>query len=48
MQNHGLKKKDLHREREVIGFYLTDHPLRKYEVEYKSFATIHLGETEEN
>jgi DNA polymerase III subunit alpha len=37
----------LSREREVLGFYLTDHPLRKYELEYKSFSTIHLGETEE-
>ncbi|MDP3149481.1 MAG: DNA polymerase III subunit alpha [Ignavibacteria bacterium] len=37
----------LAREREVIGFYVTGHPLRKYEVEYNSFATIRLGETEE-
>lgn len=37
----------LAREREVIGFYVTGHPLRKYEVEYYSFATIRLGETEE-
>ena len=34
-------------EREVTGFYVTGHPLSKYEIEYKSFATIHLGETEE-
>ncbi|MGE5400882.1 MAG: DNA polymerase III subunit alpha [Ignavibacteriales bacterium] len=40
------KKVELSKEREVLGFYLTDHPLRKYELEYKSFATIHLGETE--
>ncbi len=37
----------LAREREVIGFYVTGHPLRKYELEYKSFASIHIGETEE-
>jgi len=37
----------LAKEREVTGVYVTGHPLTKYEVEYKSFATIHLGETEE-
>lgn len=37
----------LSREREVIGFYVTGHPLRKFEIEYKSFATLHIGETEE-
>ena len=40
-------KDSLAKEREVTGFYVTDHPLRKYDIEYKSFATIHLGETEE-
>jgi DNA polymerase-3 subunit alpha len=40
-------KDTLAREREVTGFYVTDHPLRKFDIEYKSFATIHLGETEE-
>jgi DNA polymerase III subunit alpha len=39
-------KDRLAKEREVLGFYLTDHPLRKYEIEYRSFATVHLGETE--
>ena len=39
-------KDRLAKEREVLGFYLTNHPLRKYEVEYRSFATVHLGETE--
>ena len=39
-------KEKLAREREVLGFYLTDHPLRKYDTEYKSFATVHLGEPE--
>ena len=41
------EKEFLSQERKVIGFYLTDHPLRKYELEFKSFATIHLGETED-
>ncbi len=36
----------LAREREVIGFYVTGHPLRPYEIDYLSFSTIHLGETE--
>lgn len=40
-------KENLAKEREVIGFYVTDHPLKKYELEYRSFANIHLGETEE-
>ncbi len=36
----------LAKEREVLGFYLSDHPLRKYEIEYNSFALVHLGEPE--
>ncbi len=40
-------KYKLAKEREVIGFYVSEHPLRKFELEYKSFATIRLGETEE-
>ena len=32
----------------MVGFYVTGHPLRKYEVEYKSFANFHIGEVEEN
>lgn len=40
-------KYQLSKEREVLGFYLTDHPLRKFEVEYNSFATVRLGESEE-
>ena len=39
-------KERLAKEREVLGFYVTDHPLRKYELEYKSFASIQLGDTE--
>ncbi|MGB8317511.1 MAG: OB-fold nucleic acid binding domain-containing protein, partial [Ignavibacteriaceae bacterium] len=40
------QKEQLAKEREVVGFYISEHPLRKYEVEYKSFATIHFGEAE--
>ena len=47
MWNDGHPRDTLAREREVTGFYVTGHPLRKYDIEYKSFATIHLGETEE-
>ncbi len=36
----------LSKEREVLGFYLTNHPLSKYSGEYDSFATVHLGEQE--
>ncbi len=41
------KEIELEKEREVLGFYLSDHPLRKYEREYYAFSTIHLGETDE-
>jgi DNA polymerase-3 subunit alpha len=40
------QKERLAREREVIGFYVTGHPLSNYELEYNSFATIKLGEAE--
>jgi DNA polymerase III subunit alpha len=40
------QKEILAKERAVLGFYLSDHPLRKYEIEYRSLATVHLGETE--
>ncbi len=39
-------KERLAKEREVLGFYLTGHPLAKYAGEYDSFATVHLGEPE--
>ena len=39
-------KEKLTRERQALGFYLSDHPLRKFEIEYNSFATVHLGEQE--
>lgn len=37
----------LRREREMLGFYLTGHPLRKYELEASSFSSIRLGEAGE-
>lgn len=39
-------KTKLSEERKVLGFYLSDHPLRKFENEYRSFADVHLGEPE--
>lgn len=36
----------LSRERKIIGFYISDHPLRKFDIEYRSFSKTHLGETE--
>ncbi len=38
----------LAKEREVVGFYVTGHPMHKYELEYRSFANIHLGEIDED
>ncbi len=38
---------NLARERQVVGFYVSDHPLRKYELEYKFLTKIRFGETEE-
>jgi DNA polymerase-3 subunit alpha len=38
----------LAKEREVIGVYITNHPLRKYELEYRSFTDIHFGEISED
>ncbi len=42
------EKERLAKEREVVGFYITGHPLTKYEVEYKSFANFHIGEVRES
>ncbi|MCB0729833.1 MAG: DNA polymerase III subunit alpha, partial [Ignavibacteriae bacterium] len=39
-------KDQLAKEREALGFYLSDHPLRKFEAEYNSFSTIKLGDPE--
>ncbi len=37
-------KDQLAKERETLGFYLSDHPLRKFEAEYNSFSTIKVGD----
>ncbi len=37
----------LAKEREVLGFYLTGHPLYKYEIEYYSFSNVRLGNSAE-
>ncbi len=42
--NYWTEKEILAKEREVLGFYLSDHPLRKYELEYNAVNTIELGE----
>lgn len=39
-------KEQLAKERESLGFYLSDHPLRKFETEFNSFSTIKLGDPE--
>jgi DNA polymerase-3 subunit alpha len=40
------EKERLTREREVTGFYITGHPLHRFEIEYNSFTGFHIGETE--
>ena len=40
------EKERLTRERQVTGFYITGHPLQRFEIEYNSFAGFHIGETE--
>lgn len=37
----------LAKERQVLGFYLSGHPLKNYIIEYNSFAASGLGEAEE-
>ncbi|MBM3306727.1 MAG: DNA polymerase III subunit alpha [Candidatus Eisenbacteria bacterium] len=37
----------LNREKEVLGFYMTGHPLARYERELREFATISVGELQE-
>ncbi len=39
-------KEKLAKERQVLGFYLSSHPLNKFLNEFDAFATIHLGEPE--
>ena len=41
------EKERLAKEREVVGFYVTGHPLTKYEIDYKLLTNFHIGETEE-
>jgi DNA polymerase III subunit alpha len=41
------ESKKLMLEKEVLGFYVSGHPLRKYQVEIDAFATVHLGDVEE-
>ena len=36
----------LSNEKAVLGFYVSGHPLLKYESEINSFATLHLGDVE--
>ncbi len=38
------RETELEKEREKLGFYLTGHPLRKFEREYYAFSTVHLGD----
>ncbi len=40
-------KEKLSKERNVLGFYLTGHPLNDYIIEYNSFAASGLGESED-
>ena len=40
------EKETLAKERKVVGFYVTGHPLHKFDVEYKSFANFQIGDTE--
>lgn len=40
------EKERLTKERQVTGFYITGHPLQRFEIEYNSFAGFHIGKTE--
>ena len=40
-------KERLSQERQYTGFYISGHPLQRYELEYKNFTSVHLGETEQ-
>ncbi|MGD1841449.1 MAG: DNA polymerase III subunit alpha, partial [Thermonemataceae bacterium] len=37
----------LHKEKEVVGFYISGHPLDQYELELKNFCTCKLSEVQE-
>ena len=41
-----LEPEKLTNEKVVLGFYISGHPLLKYESEINSFATLHLGDVE--
>ncbi len=41
------EKETLAKERKVVGFYVTGHPLHKFDIEYKSFANFQIGDTED-
>jgi DNA polymerase III subunit alpha len=41
------ESKKLTMEKDVLGFYVSGHPLRKYQAEIDAFATVHLGDVEE-
>jgi DNA polymerase-3 subunit alpha len=40
------EKEKLAKEHKVVGFYVTGHPLHKFDIEYKCFANFQIGETE--
>ncbi len=40
------EQEKLAKEKEVLGFYVSGHPLLKYEKEINAFATVHLGDVE--
>ena len=37
------EKERLGKEREAVGFYISGHPLHKYDMEYNSFTNFHIG-----
>ncbi|NNG26202.1 MAG: DNA polymerase III subunit alpha, partial [Ignavibacteriaceae bacterium] len=37
------EKERLGKEREAVGFYISGHPLHKFDVEYNSFTNFHIG-----
>ncbi len=42
----GLMKK-LHKEKEVVGMYLSGHPLDDYKIEFKNFVSTNIADLEE-
>jgi len=41
------ESKKLTLEKDVLGFYVSGHPLRRYQAEIDAFASVHLGDVEE-